>query len=92
MGSDVAGVAREASGDAFLNRLRLSGIQRDPWMDAAGEVAQTAGAGIAANAGAADGQLQGQMTRAGYERVPAKAAGASGAWAGRVPVPGRRFG
>jgi hypothetical protein len=54
----------------------MSGIQRDPWIDAGGEIAQGIAGGMAANAGAADGQLMGQMTRSGYERVPAKAAGA----------------
>lgn len=48
--SDIGQIARTASGDDFLNRLRLSGIRRNPWIDAAGETAQAYARGAASRA------------------------------------------
>jgi hypothetical protein len=72
-GSDVAGVAREASGNDFINRLRMSQIQPNMWLDAGARVAQGAGAGMAGyanNMGSSDDQLFRQLGNAGMERVP----------------------
>lgn len=46
MGSDVAGTARNAAGEAFLNQLRMNGIRPNPWVNAAGEVAKGVGSGM----------------------------------------------
>lgn len=48
-GSDVAGVAREAQGEDFLNRLRMGGIQRNPWVDAGGQALGGIASGMSAN-------------------------------------------
>jgi hypothetical protein len=90
-GSDVAGVAREASGENFLNRLRMGGIQRNPWVDAASQIGNGVAAGMAGNIGAGaeiDPALGNQMVRAGNETVRR----APSAWAGSVPNAARRFG
>lgn len=54
MGSDVAGTAREASGQDFLDRLRLGGITGNPWTQAAGQIAKGAGSGMVGYAGSMD--------------------------------------
>lgn len=51
MGSDVAGTARNASGQAFIDQLRLRGITQNPWVTAAGDVAKGAGSAMVARAG-----------------------------------------
>jgi hypothetical protein len=53
-GSDVAGTAREAQGSDFLSRLRMANTQRNPWVDAAGQVAKGAGSGMVTYAGNMD--------------------------------------
>lgn len=86
MGSDTASIAREAQGQDFLNRLRLGNIRRNPWIDAGSSVLQGIGSGMALNGGAADEALTPVDITA--RRIPTS----SGAWAGRVPQPGVRFG
>lgn len=53
---DLEGIGRNASGDAFLNQLRLQGIRRNPYLDAfssfAGGAAGSVGSGAGAGAGA----------------------------------------
>jgi hypothetical protein len=43
LGADLGGVARESSGEDYLTRLRAAGVQRNPWIDAAGQVASSFG-------------------------------------------------
>lgn len=52
--SDIEGVARNAEGDDWLNRLRLSRVRRNPWIDAAA-AAGMAYAGASAGAAGARG-------------------------------------
>jgi hypothetical protein len=67
---DVTGLAREASGESFLNRLRMQGVQRNPWIDAASQLGNGIAGGMAASGGQSiDPTLAGQMTRAGNETV-----------------------
>lgn len=47
--SDVQGIGRDANAEAFLSQLRMNSIQRDPWLDAAGQIAQGVGSGMAAS-------------------------------------------
>jgi hypothetical protein len=54
MGSDVAGQQREASGQAFLDQLRLNGIRPNDWTNAAGSVAQGVGGAMVSRAGTTD--------------------------------------
>lgn len=59
-GDDVAGIGRDANAEAFLSQLRMNSIRPDPWITAAGQIAQGVGAGMAASgwgtaAGAAKG-------------------------------------
>jgi hypothetical protein len=66
--SDSAGIAREANGSDFINQLRMGSIQRNPWVDAAGRLANGVAGGMAGSTGAEiDPQLGGQMARAGNE-------------------------
>jgi len=51
--SDVGGIARRASGEDYLNQLRVSNIQRDPWIDAASQVLSGASSAAAGRAGRA---------------------------------------
>jgi hypothetical protein len=44
---DVAGIARNASGDEFLKRLRMQSIVPDPWLMAASQVGQGVASGMA---------------------------------------------
>lgn len=70
--SDVAGVQREAGGEDFINRLRMSQIRPNEWLDAAGGVARGVGSGMVGYAGTQPSNyeiLAGQMARTGAERV-----------------------
>lgn len=44
-------IGREASGDDYLARLRMGGIQRDPWLDALSGVATSYGGSMAGRGG-----------------------------------------
>ena len=55
LGNELRMIGREASGQNYLDQLRLNSIQRDPWLDALGSVATSYGKGMAgAGAGAGD--------------------------------------
>lgn len=51
-GSELGQIGRNAAGDDFLNQLRMSQIQANPWVMAGGQVLQSAGSGMAASSGA----------------------------------------
>ncbi len=68
-GSDVTGIARDASGNDFVNRLRISAAQPNPWILAGGELAQGVGSSMAMNAGAAQDAMIDNMKRTGYDPV-----------------------
>lgn len=51
LGSDLGQIGRGAEGDAFLSQLRLRGISRNPWIDAASQLGQGAANGMASNTG-----------------------------------------
>lgn len=68
MGSDVATTAREAQGADFLNRLRMNGIQRNPWVDAGAQTLQGAAQGASAHYAAQPG-----VTMRGLEDIPVTA-------------------
>lgn len=71
-GSDVEGVAREARGNDFINRLRMSQIQPNTWLDAGAQLAQGAGSGMMTYAGNMEStadQLRRQVGNAGMERL-----------------------
>jgi hypothetical protein len=55
MMADVAGVARDASGDDYVNRLRIASVQANPWLTGLGALLKAAGfaAGAASPAPAA---------------------------------------
>jgi hypothetical protein len=46
-------IGREAASDDFLAQLQLQGIRPDPWLTAAGQIAQGVGRGMAGRAGGA---------------------------------------
>lgn len=48
-GDDVAGIARNADAERFLQELRIANMRANPWVDAAGQVAVGAGSAMAAN-------------------------------------------
>ena len=48
-GDDVAGIGRDANAEAFLSQLRMQSIRANPWIDAAGQIAQGVGSGMAAS-------------------------------------------
>jgi hypothetical protein len=49
-GDEVSGIARNAEADAFLARLRASGIMPDPYINAAGQLATGVGTAMATRA------------------------------------------
>lgn len=49
---DLEGIGRNASGDAFLNQLRLQGIRRNPYLDAFSSFAGGAAGSVGSGAGA----------------------------------------
>jgi hypothetical protein len=49
-GDEVSGIARNAEADAFLARLRASGIMPNPYVDAAGQIATGVGTAMATRA------------------------------------------
>lgn len=57
--SDVANTARNASGDDFINRLRMSQIRPNEWATAGGDFLKGAGAGAVSYAGAMPGRMDG---------------------------------
>lgn len=52
LATDLGLIGREASGQAFLDQLKLNRIQRNPWLDMAAAGLSGAGGGMAAGAGA----------------------------------------
>lgn len=50
LANELRMIGREASGDAYLDDLRIRGIVRDPWIDAFSQVATSYGRGAAGNA------------------------------------------
>jgi hypothetical protein len=48
-GDDVTGIGRDANAEAFLSQLRMNAIRANPWLEAAGQVAQGVGSGMAAS-------------------------------------------
>ena len=59
LGVDLGLTGRRAMGDNFLAQLKLQGIRRDPWIDAAGSLASGMSSALGAgggNAGAGMGQ------------------------------------
>lgn len=87
--SDVGGVQREASGEDFINRLRMSQIRPNEWLDAAGGVARGVGSGMVTYAG----QVPDRMDGLGEVSVTARPILRPNAvWAGGVPNPARRYG
>lgn len=53
-GQDISGIARQASGDDFLNQLRARGDVASPWINAGGQILAGAGQGMAANGWGSD--------------------------------------
>lgn len=51
LGGDLGSIGRNAGGDAFLSQLRMRGIGRNPWVDAAAGVGQGVASGMAQNTG-----------------------------------------
>jgi hypothetical protein len=91
-GSDVDAIAREARGDDFINRLRMSSITRNPWIDAAGEFGMGVSSGMAGSGAGDDQWMYDAMSRTGTEKIPSmipRGATASSA-SGRLPVFGSR--
>lgn len=56
---DLEGIGRNASGDAFLNQLRLQGIRRNPYLDAFSSFAGGAAGSIGTGGGAGATQAAG---------------------------------
>jgi hypothetical protein len=54
LANDLRMIGREASGDAYLDDLRIRGIVRDPWLDAFSSVAGAYGKGAAGQGVGAD--------------------------------------
>lgn len=55
LGMDLDAVRGNVQADQFLNQLRMQGIRRNPWLDAAGAALSGAGAGMASRAGSTGG-------------------------------------
>lgn len=53
LASQLGLIGREAASDDFLAQLRLQAIRPDPWLTAAGQIAQGIGSGMAARGGSA---------------------------------------
>ncbi len=53
LASQLGLIGREAASDDFLAQLRLQAIRPDPWLTAAGQIAQGIGSGMAARGGTA---------------------------------------
>jgi hypothetical protein len=92
-GSDIAGTAREAQGADFLNRLRISGIQRNPWVDAGSNVLQGVAQGMSAKyaSGAGPGPKPGWGGTGAGGGVPPPMGG-NGPWGTPPYVPPRMNG
>lgn len=97
MASDVSGTQRESSGDDFINRLRMSQIQPNVWLDAGGELVRGIGSGLSTYAASQPSNYEtmaGQVARTGAERVGPRVwgGGTVNSTQSRMPVPGRRMG
>lgn len=78
MMADVAGIARNASGDDTVNRMRVAGVQANPWLTALSGVLKAAGMAYGATAGAG----------AAGQGVAEGAVGGTGAGGGMLPRAG----
>jgi hypothetical protein len=66
LGTDIGLVRREADGLAYLDDMRIAGIRRNPWLDAASAVLGAMGGGMGAGAGAgAAGSMAGASSGLG---------------------------
>lgn len=95
MATDVQGTARDASGEAFLNRLRMSQIQPNRWLDAGAGVLSGVASGAASYAGSQPSNYEvmaGQMANVGRQPVSSFGGGGTRLSAGRIPQPGERRG
>lgn len=85
-GSDVAGVAREASGDAWLQQLRQQKNVLNPWISAASQFGNGVAGGMASSGfGVPDAPLETPAitaTRMSYVPPALRRAGTAGAWGG----------
>jgi hypothetical protein len=92
-GSDAATIARDAQGQAYLNRLRIGNIQRNPWIDAAAQLASGAAGGIAGQP-SADEAIFAQAGQAGLEPASPNVWGGASATSARrrLPVYNQRVG
>lgn len=67
LATDLSRVAREASGQSFLDELRLRGIRRNPWLDAAAAGMSGAAGAMGSGASGANAANTGQgVTASGY--------------------------
>jgi len=80
--SDVGASAREAQGAEFINKLRAANATRSPWLDAAGQMAQNAGAAMM-GAVREDGP---PALEPGLRRDPWGGAPSASSASGRLPV------
>jgi hypothetical protein len=69
-GVDIGIIKRESAGEEFLNKLKLQGIRRNPWLDAAATAMSSyagsmGGASAAGSAGAAGGSAPGWWDASG---------------------------
>lgn len=62
LGNELRMIGREASGQNYLDQLRLNSIRRDPWLDALSGVASGAGKGMA-GAGGGTGSTIGPVVK-----------------------------
>lgn len=62
LGTDIDVESRGARGQAFLDELRLRGIRRSPWMDAAATMASSYAGGMAGGAMGGAGMASGGAT------------------------------
>jgi hypothetical protein len=79
LGTDLGLVRREADGLAYLDDLRINGIRRNPWIDAASQALSGLAGGMGAGAGRAAGSASASAaTRAGLGNVAGIGAGLAG--------------
>lgn len=67
LASQLGLIGREAASDDFLAQLRLQAIRPDPWLTAAGQIAQGIGSGMAARGGVAPKTNEGATANFGNQ-------------------------
>lgn len=67
LASQLGLIGREAASDDFLAQLRLQAIRPDPWLTAAGQIAQGVGSGMAARGGGAASKNAGSVNNFGNQ-------------------------